>query len=145
MTPREAVILRAVGDVVSKRLRILTDNLRAEIPETQQVNLQPQRIEFPMPQVTNQVEAPVVNVVNEVESPVVNVSIDLAPIALAISEGLRGIEEMLSQLVQVMAAQKPPRVTVEAPNVTVEQPKDRPKRSIKIKHGDGTESVVTEE
>lgn len=133
----------------------------------------------PAPQVVNRVEPPAVYVSNEVGG----VAVDTTPIAEAIAralpaangedadrvarvvaealgrlaDGQAGVEEMLSQLVQVLAAREPtelrpviqvaaPEVTVEAPRVTVEAPRpaERPKRTLVIEHDDGTRSVVKE-
>jgi hypothetical protein len=95
------------------------------------------------------------NVVN-VPAPVVNVVVDMAPIALAQERLAAAFEAAAARIAEKVAgavaraiaealAELPaPEVTVEAPQVTVQQP-ERPKRTVRIRHSDGSEDTVSEE
>lgn len=157
VTEREGLLLNAVAEEIREQLA----ELNARQPPYRSVTFSAR--DLPPPTVVNEVPAPIVNVTNTVDVPGVVVSVDMAPVAAALARGLDAITtlaEMVSQLVQVLAAQPAPNVTVEppaitvaapeitveAPNVTVEAPKpaDRPKRKLTIRHDDGTVSTVTE-
>jgi hypothetical protein len=123
------------------------------------------RLEFPPPQVVNQVQpAQVYNQVIPAEVPVVvnceapNMEAVQAlvretnGIAAQMVDAVRGVESMLSQLVQLLHAQseiKPPVVefkpTIQPAEVSVlsQAAPARPKRKMTIAHDDGTKSTVT--
>lgn len=152
MTEQERAILGAVAEVVNDRMARLRRDM-------QQAPVQ-------APHVTNQLDLtpvaqaldrfaespPHVAVTNEVPAASVVVEVDMAPVAAA-------LDRMTTALVELVraAAERPPptvefspvvkvpetNVTVEAPSVTVEAPKHE-RRTMTIKHSDGTQSTITE-
>lgn len=144
-------LVKAIGQVLKERLNNLPPGKSA-------------RFELAMPAVNNVVETPSVNVAApnvNVSAPAVSVTVDMTPVAQAIdrmTDAVLGQGEMLSQLLQVLASQPAPAVTVkprfDAPESDLSQRfveqlaqaivaaiPAKPKRMV-IKHDDGKVSVV---
>lgn len=156
---REA--FRMVGAALRERLeKLAADRV---IPPAQVVN----ELAVPVPEVVveNVVQAPVVNVTNDVTSPAVTVHVDMSPVAEAIDRALGRMVELTERLMAALSSWPPappphtvevrPNIHVEPAQVVIQPPpvpdpsslfsQERPKRTIRIKHDDGTESVITEE
>lgn len=162
MTPREEVFSKAIGEALGrmkdKLLQTLNERTEAAVEAARstirpEVTLTAPKYEFPTPVVRNEVkvEPTPVQVTNCMEPPLINVHVDLAPVAEALTRFAEFQGVLLAELTKlakaILALEPPvvqsPEVSVAAPSVTVQVP-DRPKRSVRITHSDGTESTVTE-
>ena len=135
---RERIMLAAVGKAMKA---VKTQNVRHAI----------------------ELRRPKVTVNNDVKTPEVHVTVDLDAMAKAIeklAEAIAAQGKTLASLAKAVAERKAPVVNVEpkfdvpkfpvevkvaAPIIKVEIPETKKKRSIKIKHEDGSKSEITEE
>ena len=148
---------KVIGDALRDRLH----KMRKELREAAVVNISDQ---LPAPHVDVHVPQLEAHVHNEVSAPAVNVMPnDMDGVAAALlkidetnarfATAIEGQNELLSQLLQVLAAQQPPVVknyvepaAVAPPNVTVESPRppERKPRKLELLHEDGTKTIVRE-
>lgn len=127
---KEEVMLRAVRDHIDERLRAAFEVVPTATVSTPEPAPEP--------------------------APDVHVIVDMTPVAEAIEGMTRAVMEMRSMMVRligVLADQPAPVVRVPKAQVTVQVPEqpapppppERPKRTLKIRHDDGTESTISEE
>ena len=150
MTDTSPELLKVIGDVIRDRLHKMEKRIR----EAAVIN------------VADQLPAPVINlpaleshVTNEVGVPTVNVTVDMTPVADALdrlAQVLAGRDELLSQLLQVLAEQEPPQFSprISLPEIpvnvvsknTVEAPAwpERKPRKLELVHEDGSKTIVRE-
>jgi hypothetical protein len=140
---REEVIgLKALADVLKDRLANFTPGSH--------------RIEFPGPKIVNEVKTPEVTVIVDMK-PVAEALERMSDVAAQQTAALVEHAKVMEKLIEKFANQPAPViefkpvvnvpesvVNVSAPIVKVEVPKQE-RKTLVVKHGDGTESRVTEE